>query len=75
MAVDTADGEAESLPGPAMNTYMVREEALKTEALWEMNSVVNLLSYDSNKHTSVLLETMFPDSDIAKQFTCGKDKS
>ena len=54
---------------------VVGEQVLKDEALRAMNLAVNQLSYNPNKHTSVSLETMFLDSDIAKHFTCGKDRS
>ena len=60
------------LPGQTMSTFVVGEQVLKAEA---MNLSVKHLSYKSNQHISILFETMCTDSDIAKQFTCGKDKS
>ena len=33
------------------------------------------MSYRSNKNVSAIFHSMFPDSSIAKQFACGKDKT
>ena len=41
---DTVDGEAESLPEPTLNTYVVREQVLKAEALSAISLAVNHLS-------------------------------
>ena len=36
--------------------------------------IQNHQSYNSSKHTSPLFSLMFPDSNIAKQFSCGPSK-
>lgn len=48
---------------------------LKAEVLWVLNTVTKHQSYRGNEDISELFQTMFPDSDIAKTFTCGKDKT
>lgn len=40
-----------------------------------LNTAVNHHSLNSNEGISELFKEMFPDSDIAKSFTCGKDKT
>ena len=48
---------------------------LRAEALWCLNTAVKHHSLNSNEGISELFKEMFPDSDIAKSFTCGKDKT
>ena len=48
---------------------------LCAEALWCLNTAVKHHSLNSNEGISELFKEMFPDSDIAKSFTCGKDKT
>lgn len=47
----------------------------KCKALWCLNTAVKHHSLNSNEGISELFKEMFPDSDIAKSFTCGKDKT
>ncbi len=48
---------------------------LRAEVIWCLNTVVNHHSLNSNEGISDIFKSMFPDSDIAKTFTCGKDKT
>lgn len=48
---------------------------LKAEVLWVLNTVTKHQSYRGNEDIYELFQTMFPDSNIAKTFTCGKDKT
>lgn len=48
---------------------------LKAEVLWVLNTVTKHQSYIGNEDISELFQAMFPDSDIAKTFMCGKDKT
>ena len=45
---DTADGQAESLPGAALKAYMVGKQVSKTEALVARNLAANYQSNNSN---------------------------
>ena len=48
---------------------------LKVEVLWTLHMVAKHQSYKSNDDIGELFQTMFPDSDIAKTFKLGKDKT
>ena len=43
--------------------------------LWVLNTVSHHHSYNSNVNINSLFAEMFPDSELAKTFTCGKDKT
>lgn len=48
---------------------------MKAEVLWTLNTIAKHQSYNGNQGISELFKCMFPDSDIAKTFTCGSDKT
>ncbi|XP_035998777.1 uncharacterized protein LOC118564524 [Fundulus heteroclitus] len=48
---------------------------LNAEVLWCLNTAMQHHSYASNEGVSELFQAMFPDSEIAKSFACGKDKT
>ena len=48
---------------------------LRAETLWCLNTATNHHSLNSNQGIGELFGVMFPDSDVAKSFTCGKDKT
>ncbi|XP_059415170.1 uncharacterized protein LOC132149789 [Carassius carassius] len=48
---------------------------LQAEVLWCLNTAVHHHSYASNEGVSELFQAMFPDSEIVKSFSCGKDKT
>ncbi|KAJ8411112.1 hypothetical protein AAFF_G00181470 [Aldrovandia affinis] len=43
--------------------------------MWTLETVVKHQSYNSNEGIGKLFARMFPDSDIAKTFACGGDKT
>ena len=43
--------------------------------LWCLHTVEKHHSLNSNENLADIFRAMFPDSDIAKTFACGKDKS
>ncbi|KAK8788935.1 hypothetical protein V5799_021289 [Amblyomma americanum] len=45
------------------------------EILWTLKMVASHYSYNSSAHTGELFKKMFPDSEIAKSFSCGERKS
>lgn len=49
--------------------------ALRAEVLWCLNTATNHNSYNSNQGIGELFQNMFTDSDIARSFACGKDKT
>ena len=58
-----------------MQSYIDDKESVaKAEILWAINVVTQHQSFNSSNYSSTLFQAMFPDSDIAKQFTCAKTK-
>ena len=47
----------------------------KTEIIWTLKSAINGFSVRSNDHLNDTFTVMFPDSDIARQFSMGRTKS
>lgn len=43
--------------------------------LWTFHTVTKHQSYTGNENIDELFQIMFPDSEIAKTFKCGKDKT
>ncbi|XP_049270810.1 uncharacterized protein LOC125758087 [Rhipicephalus sanguineus] len=50
------------------------DAATEAEILWALKVVTSHYSYSSSAHTSELFRKMFPDSEVAKAFTCGEKK-
>lgn len=48
---------------------------LKAEILWVLQSITRHHSYTSNDDVGAVFRAMFPDSEFAKSFSCGKDKT
>ena len=48
---------------------------LRAEVLWCLHTAEKHHSLNSNENLADVFRAMFPDSDIAKTFACGKDKS
>ena len=68
------DKEKPSTSQQLMKMYVTDESVAKAEVLWAMKSVTSHFSFRSSSNTSGLFQNMFPDSTIAKKFTCGKTK-
>lgn len=58
-----------------LSELMGSASTMKAEVIWVFNTVVKHQSYRSNDDVAELFELMFPDSKIAKTFSCGKDKT
>lgn len=48
---------------------------LKAEMLWVLHAVSRHHSYTSNEDMSTVFRALFPDSECAKTFSCGRDKA
>ncbi|XP_042581610.1 uncharacterized protein LOC109070284 [Cyprinus carpio] len=48
---------------------------LHAEVLWCFHTAEKHHSLNSNENVAEVFKAMFPDSDIAKSFTCGKDRT
>ena len=55
--------------------HFSKEEVLKSEIWWVLHTVKNHHSYKSNEKIDHLFCKMFPDSAIAKKFSCGEKKT
>ena len=49
--------------------------AMKSEALWAMFVAKHNLPFLTSDHANKLFPKMFPDSELAKQFSCGRTKT
>ncbi|KAL0150948.1 hypothetical protein M9458_053760, partial [Cirrhinus mrigala] len=66
---------AEARPTLDLRVAFGSEPTLRAEVLWVLHVVTRHQSYSANEEIGELFQTMFPDSDIAKSFRCGKDKT
>lgn len=48
---------------------------LRAEVLWCLRTVTKHQSYNDNEAVGHIFRVMFPDSEIARTFACGKDKT
>lgn len=54
--------------------FVTRSDTLKAEILWVLKIVTSRYSCNSSEGTSRLFQQMFPDSTIAKKFSCAPTK-
>lgn len=59
----------------AMTSFISPPETQKAEVLWVLHTVVRHNSFKSNEDISGVFAAMFPDSQLAKSFTCGENKT
>ena len=52
-----------------LTKFIVHQETLKAEIYWAMETIMTHQSFNANKHKPELFNKMFPDSDIAKQYS------
>lgn len=57
-----------------LSSYVSKNDVLDAEIKWSLKTVNNHYSFNSCEGVSSLFKDMFPDSNIAKQFTCGPTK-
>lgn len=69
-------------PTPSSSTSLdvsslckAHESVIDAEILWTLKMVTAHYSYKSSAHTGDLFKKMFPDSEIAKAFSCSERKS
>lgn len=59
---------------PVLNKWLQSKETRKAEILWALKCVQSHLSFRSNDGVSELFQAMFWDSNIAKNYSCGRTK-
>lgn len=76
-----AQGQSQKQPQPSTSVStqdsvtLVSKDTMKAEVLWTLRTIVHHQSYSSNADIGEVFALMFPDSEIAKAFKCGEDKS
>ena len=63
-----------SAPSTSLTQCISKDDVLTAEVLWAIKTVMSHYSMNSSANTSELFKTMFPDSQIAQKFNCGKTK-
>ena len=57
-----------------LTASVLDSSSLKAEIVWSLKSVMSGYSHNSSSDMNVTFQTMFPDSNIAKQYQMGPDK-
>ncbi|KAI7811802.1 uncharacterized protein LOC130552264 [Triplophysa rosa] len=57
-----------------IESFVNSNPALKAEICWAIKVASSHYSYKACENAGAIFQAMFPDSDIAKQFTCGEEK-
>lgn len=60
--------------GSNLNCFTTGKDVLDAEILWTLKCVHSHYSYKSCEDSSQLFARMFPDSSVARQFSCGEKK-
>lgn len=55
-------------------SFVTWNPTLKAEICWAIKVATSHYSFKSCENAGVIFQTMFPDSEIAKQFSCGETK-
>lgn len=58
-----------------LSKFFSRQAVLEAEIRWGIKMVGSNYSFNSSSDVSVIFSLTFPDSDIAKRFSCGATKS
>ena len=58
-----------------MEKHFVKSATISAEICWVLNLVTSKYSMNSSSNSVDLFSVMFPDSDIAKRFPCGRTKA
>ena len=57
-----------------LSAFVMKDAVLEAEILWAIKTVMDHYSCSSSDNSSNLFQRMFPDSQIVKQFSCGRTK-
>ena len=58
-----------------MSDFVTRDDVLRAEVLWTLTMNASHFSYQSAEDVGTIFRSMFPDSAIASQFSCGERKA
>ena len=74
MSNDAEDSKEASSLKQTINICTNKQLVTKAEIIWALDVVMSKYSFNSSSNKSDLFTSMFPDSRIAKNFSCGKTK-
>lgn len=57
-----------------LSSYVIKSDCFRSEFLWTFKVINSHYSFNSCSDIQPMFAQMFPDSDIAKQFSCGEIK-
>ena len=57
-----------------VGNFVSKDETLRAEVIWTLKVVNSHYSYNSCSDVKNIFQLMFPDSELAKKFTCGREK-
>ena len=58
----------------SISSFVHKDDVTKAEIMWTLKAVMSHYSYNSASDINILLQSMFPDSKIAKKFQLGSTK-
>ena len=58
-----------------IESHVAKNDVLDAEILWTLKTVKNHGSYKANENIEKIFHRMFPDSSIARKFSCGEKKT
>ena len=67
--------ESQSSKSKTIDQMFIGSSTLEAEIRWVLNTVYSKHSMNSSSNSGELFRKMFPDSDIAKSFQCGRTKA
>ena len=72
---ETTSNEPAKKKQSSVEKHFVKSATISAEIGWVLNLVTSKYSMNSSSNSVDLFSVMFPDSDIAKRFQCGRTKA
>ena len=72
---ETTSNEPAKKKQSSVEKHFVKSATISAEISWALNLVTSKYSMNSCSNSVDLFSVMFPDSDIAKRFQCGRTKA
>ena len=69
------DTSSDATSQSAVTSFISPPDTQKAEVLWVLHTVTRHNSFKSNDDIRGVFAAMFPDSQLAKSFTCGEKKN
>lgn len=72
---DSSEKEPQTKSQAVLDTLLTSSSTVQAEIRWILNIVCSKYSMNSSRDSGLLFASMFPDSNIAKSFQCGRTKA